>query len=93
VSQGVADTEGRANTSSPTAGRTVATNAASLRTAIDAAGTVSASPTTGIGAPTSVNTSPAGSGNANRGLMNAMNEYNQQLVKDQIYEIADEFYI
>lgn len=90
VSAGAAVTEGRANTNRPSSSP-VATNATSLREAIEAAGST---PTvSGQGTPVSVNTSPGGTANPGRGLMQAMNEFNQQLVKNQIYEKADEFYI
>jgi hypothetical protein len=57
------------------------------------AGVVSATPGTSDTTPQNMNASPSGSSNVGRGLMNAMNQYQQQLVKDQIYEIADEFSI
>jgi hypothetical protein len=85
-------TEGRVNSNNATS-RPTATNAASLREALDAAGTNSTPTTSGAGTPVSINTAPAGTDNSGRGLMQAMNETQQQLVKDGIYEIADEFYL
>ena len=85
-------TEGRVNSNNATS-RPTATNASSLREALDAAGTNSTPTTSGAGTPVSINTAPAGSGNPGRGLMQAMNETQQQLVKDGTYEIADEFYL
>ena len=85
-------TEGRVNSNNATS-RPTATNAASLREALDAAGTNSTPTTSGASTPVSINTAPAGTGNPGRGLMQAMNETQQQLVKDGIYEIADEFYL
>ena len=92
VTAGAAVTEGRVNSNNATS-RPTATNASSLREALNAAGTNSTPTTSGPGTPVSVNTAPAGTGNPGRGLMQAMNEAQQELVKKGIYEIADEFYL
>jgi hypothetical protein len=92
ITAGAAVTEGRVNSNNATS-RPTATNASSLREALNAAGTNSTPTTSGPGTPVSVNTAPAGTGNPGRGLMQAMNEAQQELVKKGIYEIADEFYL
>ena len=94
VSQGVTDTEGRTNTNTAAAGAPRATNAASLQAALNAAsGSTNSGSSSGANTPQNINTSPAGSGGVNRGLMTALNQFQQDLVKQGEYEIADEFYI